>query len=70
MIVQTQNGHTIALNNDKLVINGKTYDLPKRLQNRNGHSLTQVDNKIYIDGYEFRDGKFKRSLVALFHWLF
>ncbi len=70
VIYQNQDKQTIVLDDNKLIVNGKTYELPKRHQNRSGHSLTQVNNKIYIDGYEFENGMFKRSLAALFHWLF
>jgi hypothetical protein len=70
MIFQEQDGQTIMLDSSSLLVNGVAYELPKRLQNRNGHSLAQVNNRIFIDGYEFQNGKFKRTLAALFHMLF
>lgn len=70
MIYQDQNGQRIMLYSSSMLVNGVSYELPKRIQNRNGHSLAQVNNRIFIDGYEFRNGEFKRSLVALFHLLF
>jgi hypothetical protein len=70
MIFQEQDGQTIILDKSSLLVNGVAYELPKRLQNRSGHSLVQVNQKIYIDGYEFQNGKFRRSLAAFFHMLF
>ena len=35
-----------------------------------GHSVSQIDNHIFIDGYEFINGKFKRTLKALYHLFF
>ena len=70
MIYQDQNGQRIMLYSSSMLVNGVHYELPKHLQNRNGHSLTQVNNRIFIDGYEFQNGKFKRTLAALFHMLF
>ena len=70
MIFQHQNGQTIVLQGNELFVNGVAYELPKHVQKRHGHSITQANNKIYIDGYEFRNGEFKRSFAALFHLLF
>lgn len=70
MIIQKQDGQTIMLDNSSLLVNGVPYELPKQLQNRSGHNLAQVNHQIYIDGYEFRNGKFRRSFAALFHMLF
>ena len=32
-----------------------------------GHNSTIINNKIYIDGYELVNGKWKRTLKALWH---
>lgn len=32
-----------------------------------GCNLTIIDDKVYIDGYEYKDGKWKRTLAALWH---
>ena len=70
MIIQNQNGQAIMLDSSSLLVNGVAYELPESIKNRSGHSLAQVNKKIFIDGYEFRNGKFRRSLLALFHMLF
>lgn len=58
------------LNGNILIVNGDGYELPKRIQNKNGRCLTQINDKIYVDSYEFKDGKFRWSLIALFHSIF
>lgn len=35
-----------------------------------GWNSTVIDGKVYIDGYEFKNGKWKRTLRALWHLLF
>ena len=70
MIFQEQDGQTIMLDSSSLLVNGVAYELPKRIQNRSRHNLAQVNQKIFIDGYEFRNGNFRRSLLALWHMLF
>ena len=35
-----------------------------------GYSSTIIDGKVYIDGYEFKNGKWKRTLRALWHLIF
>lgn len=35
-----------------------------------GRNVTVIDGNVYIDGYEYRSGKWKRTLKALWHKLF
>ena len=70
MITIHENGKTYSIVNSRekwIEINGVRYKFPKRVK---GHSVSQVDNHIFIDGYEFIDGKFKRTLRALYHLFF
>ena len=70
MITIQENGKTYSIVNSRekwIEINGVRYKFPKRVK---GHSVSQVDNHIFIDGYEFIDGKYKRTLRALYHLLF
>lgn len=34
------------------------------------HNVTVINRKVYIGGYEFKNGKWKRTLKALWHNLF
>lgn len=70
MITIQENGKTYSIVNSRekwIEINGVRYKFPKRVK---GHSVSQVDNHIFIDGYEFIDSKFKRTLRALYHLFF
>lgn len=70
MITIQKNGKTYSIVNSKekwIEINGIKYQFPKRIK---GHSVSQIDNHIFIDGYEFINGKFKRTLKALYHLFF
>lgn len=70
MITIQKNGKTYSIINSRekwIEINGVKYKFPKRVK---GHSVSQIDNHIFIDGYEFIDGKFKRTLRALYHLFF
>lgn len=35
-----------------------------------GHNSTVIDDKVFIDGYELVNGKWKRTLRALWHMWF
>ena len=35
-----------------------------------GTNSTVIDGKVYLDGYEFKNGKWRRTLNALWHLLF
>lgn len=34
------------------------------------HNTTVINNKVYIDGYEFKNGKWKKTLKAWWHLWF
>ena len=70
MITIQESGKIYSIVNSRekwIEINGIRYKFPKKVK---GHSVSQVDNHIFIDGYEFIDGKFKRTLRALYHLFF
>ena len=59
------NNNCIVVGN-KVIING--VELPPVPSK--GYSSTVIDGKVYIDGYEFKNGKWKRTLRALWHLWF
>lgn len=59
------NNNCIVVGN-KVIING--VELPPVPSK--GYSSTVIDGKVYIDGYEFKNGKWKRTLGALWHLWF
>lgn len=64
------NGHSLIVDGNFLFYDGIGYELPKHIHNRNGRSVVQSGNKVYIDEYRFKSGKFRFSLIGLFHKLF
>ena len=67
MSYTSMNGVTILANN-RLTIDGVDYKLPKSIFG--GQCITQSNDRIFINGYEFVDGKFKLTLLALWHMIF
>lgn len=65
----SQNGKEILLDNEYLYYLGERYPLPKGCK-RSTRNITTINDKVFINGYEFKDGKFKKTLKALFHKYF
>ena len=36
----------------------------------NGHNTTQINGKLYIDGYDYKKGKWRKTFKALWHLWF
>lgn len=49
------------------VINGEKIPYPTDVSN---HSVTMINNHIFIGGYEYKNGQWKRTLRALWHMWF
>lgn len=63
-----QNDKVVIVIGNRVWINGE--ELPPVSTKRNGHSITQIDGQVYIDGYEFKKGKWRRTLRALWYMWF
>ena len=61
-----QIGSNYAVVGNKVIING--VELPPVPSK--GYCSTVINGKVYIDGYEFKNGKWKRTLKALWYLLF
>lgn len=61
------NGHIYILDDDYLIIDNIKYELPKKSRSNN---ITMINNKIYVNGYEFKNGKFKRTLKSIWYKFF
>lgn len=35
-----------------------------------GNNITTINGKIYINGYEFKRGKWRRTIKAIYHMIF
>lgn len=53
---------------NKVFVNGSP--LPPIPGAKSSVSLSQVGNKLYVNGYEYRNGRCKRTLRAILHTLF
>ena len=58
--------NNVVVSGNQVWING--HALP--LAPCQGRNITTIDGKVYLDGYEYKNGKWKRTLRALWHLLF
>ena len=61
------------INNGSVIVNGrKVYKSGKYLPDAptSGKSVTVINGDVFIDGYEFVRGKWRRTLRAIFHLFF
>jgi hypothetical protein len=63
-----QIGNNYMVVNNKVWINGE--EVPPMPTKRKNHCITQINDKVYIDGYEFKKGKWTRTLKALWYLWF
>lgn len=57
----------IEVRNGKIRINNKNVDFPKPLTHA---SITQIGSRVYVNGFEWINGKWRRTLPAIWHYLF
>jgi hypothetical protein len=65
--IMTNGNTSIRIEDNKIFINGVEVERPAGMK---GYSISQINDKIYMDGYELKNGKWKRTLKGLFHYLF
>jgi len=58
----------ITQTTDKIVINGK--EVTEFPQGRKRQSVTIINDKLFVNGYEYKNGTWKRTLRALWHLWF
>ena len=68
MNIQYSNNNNSVVIGNRVWING--VELPPVPTKRKCHCSTQINDKVYIDGYEFKKGKWRRTLRALWHLWF
>ena len=66
--------YNIQMGNDITIIGNRVWidgvELPPVPTKRKYHSSAQIYDKVYIDGFEFKNGKWRRTLTALWHMWF
>lgn len=56
--------NTVITNcNGKIILNGEVIEYPSKEY----HSVTIINNSVFVDGKEYKNGKWKRTLRALWH---
>lgn len=54
-----------------ILVDGVDVEFPKNLLKEGRRfTTTIVDGKIFINGYEYKNGEWKRTLRALYHHIF
>ena len=59
---QSINSNIVVIGN-RVWINGK--ELPRVPGDGNSHTSVVINNKAYVNGYEFKDGEWKKTLKAI-----
>lgn len=66
--------NNIQINNVIMVIGNRVWvkgkELPPAPIKGNNYTSSVIGNKVYINGYEFKRGKWRRTLRALWHMWF
>lgn len=63
--VRVEGNGVIVIGNERFAyIDGKKVPFHPNMR---GNNVTTVDNKVYIDGFEYKNGKWKRTLKGFFH---
>ena len=64
--IVTNDSNVVVIGNEGVFANGKKYPLP----NHKCSPSTVINNRIFIDGYELKGGKWKKTPRAVFHKYF
>lgn len=58
-----QVSNCVIAQGNRIFVNGQELPPPPC----EGNSVTIINNKVYIDGYEFKKGKWRKTLKAKWH---
>ena len=65
-IVKSKIGVNSLLDKCEIIVNGVRLPEPPT----GSYNVTMINNKVYIDGYEFKNGKWKKTFMAWWHLWF
>jgi len=70
-VIEIGNGNKIvncqvSTSDGRMILNGK--EIPKQPVESN--NVTMINENVFVDGYEYKDGKWKKTFRALFHKYF
>lgn len=60
---------SLVIQNNCLFIDGEQVEFPKSFRNK-GLNVSQRDGRLYVNGFELVNGKWKRTLAAIWHYFF
>jgi hypothetical protein len=70
-VIQYNNGVCVIGNKNEVYINGKKLPpLPNQSKNCTTINQTVINNHVFVNGYEYKNGEWKRTLRALWYMLF
>lgn len=58
----------ITITNNTIYINGEDVRPPKKF--KHGFNVTQSNGRLYVNGFEWRNGKWERTIPAIWNNLF
>lgn len=58
---------TMIVGNEVYIDGQKLPPLPHKHKST---SLTTIGKKVFVNGYEFKNGRWRRTLAAIWHYLF
>lgn len=68
-MIEIGNGNKFVncqISDGRLILNGKEIPKPPTKMN----NTTMINDKVFVDGYEYKDGEWKRTLRAWIHKYF
>ena len=60
---------TIRLDNNGIYVNDVKLNIPDKIKNK-GSNISMIDGNVYINGYEYKKMKWRKTLKALWHKIF
>ena len=63
------NNHVVEIHYDIIKFDGKVIDNTP-IKNNNTRMISVINNKLYINGYEWKNNKWKVTIKSLFHYIF
>lgn len=66
----TNDKSNVAIAGEYIIVDGERKPIPLHVLKRKRHTSALIDGKIYVNGYEYKKGKWKRTLMAILYDLF
>lgn len=65
-IKQSHKGNSLVISGSKIIINGEETSIPPRIKNAWPNCVLQHNGEVYVNGFKYENGTFKRTLSS---WL-